>query len=543
MANRKRKAKKWRNLRHLREVAFVITRDRKLVVVFNAKAKTSAFFPQLNKMIIAENICPKVVKKYPILRQKLLDGAVIHESGHRLLTHPLEANFRDFEERSKYPNLAHLVINIVEDKRINHFMKARYRFDYGKRLAFRHRVIRDSCDTELKYMAEKGKIPKAQVVRLAGAMADIGLYGAKCDGLVGTFTPQMKKDLGKLLEILEGATYKRVRMDVVNACKAIYKILEPYATSDIENFGALCPSEIAGGELGKVISKALAKLIEKEGERLEKEAEEPAGETASGISGGVGTGDEIPAPEPDIDAYEEIVLRNKPEIERLLRKLKQIMSPNIARSDFQTRGRLMKGILAKAYAGSMSRSVSKIYHHTTLSYEKQRVAIYVLVDFSGSMNQTTAEDVVTIMNEVFGRWIEDKAYGIAVFGENRQKIKTFFEGYYNTRHRIGGISVNRWGTMLETSLNDALLMFNGINEDREKVLIVASDLCLGDEDESVKKMRELLRADVKIIFVKLCSSRPLPEIEAEKNVESVTVRNVQDLPSIFADVYIKTARG
>jgi len=142
MATKVKKSKQaLRNLRHLREIAFIITKDRKLVVVFDAKSPTSAYFPIFNKVVIAENICPEIIKKYPLLRQKLLDGAVIHESGHRLLTHPLEYEYKTWEQRQQFPNLAHACMNLNEDKRINVFMKSRYRFDYGKRLVFRHEVI------------------------------------------------------------------------------------------------------------------------------------------------------------------------------------------------------------------------------------------------------------------------------------------------------------------------------------------------------------------------------------------------------------------
>lgn len=543
-----------RNLRHLREIAFIITKDRRIVVNFDAKAPTSAYFPIFNKVIIAENICPEVVKKYPLLRQKLLDGAVIHESGHRLLTHPLENDYKNFEQRVIFPNLAHAVMNLVEDKRINRFMKSRYRFDYGKRLVFRHEVIRDGIETDVKSLAQKKEIAQAKVVQLIGALGNIGLYQADVTPLLKLFSVDkkkdlnMKRDLNIMLKMLENVQFKRVRRDVIRTCKDIYRILERYTISDLENFCVLLPSEIRGGTLAKNISDAMRKKLEAEGIALQKADEdakakgEKEGETQSGASAGIGTGDEIPAPEADYSHYEEIIIRNKPEIERLLRKLKQIMTPQITRADFQKRGRLMRGILAKAYVRSLSREVSRIYHHTSLQYEKQKVAIQILVDFSASMDKNVAEDIITILTEVFGNWLEDKAYSIGVFGENRQKIKTFFETFDKTRARIGGISVNSWGTMLETSLKDTIMMMNGINEDRKKILVVCSDFALGDEAEALKAFEQILRMDTKLIMVKLCNSRRLPTLEANKNVEVIDCRNIQDLPEIFADIYMKTAR-
>jgi len=539
-----------RNLRHLREIALIITKDRRLAVVFDNKSPTSAYFPIFNKMVIAENICPDVVKKYPLLRQKLLDGAVIHESGHRLLTHPLEANYKDFEGHVKFPNLAHSCMNLVEDKRINRFMKSRYRFDYGKRLVFRHEVIRDTIETDLKSMSLNNLIPDVKVVKLIGALGNIGLYNADASLITKDFDDDMKRDLQTMLKILDDVRFKRVRRDVIKAVKKVYYILEDYATSDLENFNILLPSEIRGGQLGKAISDLMMKKLEAEGIKLEKEAEEreaeaerqKRGETESGASAGIGTGDEIPSPEPNIEAYETIIARNKPEIERLLRKLKQIMTPQIVKADYQKRGRIMRGILAKAYTRSLVRTVSRIYHHSDLRYEKQRVAIQILVDFSASMNRTTAEDIITILTEVFGNWLEDKGYSISVFGENRQKIKTFFETFDKTRARIGGINVNSWGTMLETSLQDTIKMMNGIDGERKKILIVCSDFALGDESESLKAFEQILKMDVKLIMVKLCGYRRLPTLEDNKDVEVMECKNIEDLPEIFADIYMKIAR-
>lgn len=542
-----------RNLRHLREIAYIITKDRRLTVVFDAKAPTSAYFPIFNKMVIAENILPEVVKKYPLLRQKLLDGVVIHESGHRLLTHPLEADYKNLETRVKFPNLAHTCMNIIEDKRINRFMKSRYRFDYGKRLVFRHDVIRDGIETDMEFLMKKGELPKGKngqickVIALVGALGNIGLYNADISKFrTKYFDKDMEKDLKILLTELDRVKFKRVRRDVINSTKKMYYILEKYATSDLENFNILLPSEIRGGTLGKNISDAMRKKLEDEGitlqEEAEKEAKEKEGETESGASAGVGTGDEIPAPPSNYDHYEEIIIRNKPEIERLLRKLKQIMTPQITRADFQKRGRIMRGILAKAYVRSLRRDVSRIYHHTDLKFEKQKVAIQILVDFSASMDKNVAEDIITILTEVFGNWLEDKAYSIGVFGENRQKIKTFFETFDKTRARIGGINVNSWGTMLETSLQDTIRMMNGINEERKKILIVCSDFALGDEAESLKAFEQILKTDIKLIMVKLCSYRRLGTLEDNKDVEVMECKNIQDLPEIFADIYMKASR-
>lgn len=544
-----------RNLRHLREIAFIITKDRRIVVNFDAKAPTSAYFPIFNKVIIAENICPEVVKKYPLLRQKLLDGAVIHESGHRLLTHPLENDYKNFEQRVVFPNLAHAVMNLIEDKRINRFMKSRYRFDYGKRLVFRHEVIRDGIETDVKSLAQKKEIAQARVVQLIGALGNIGLYQADVTPLLKLFNVDkkkdlnMKRDLNIMLKMLENVQFKRVRRDIIRMCKDIYRILERYTISDLENFCVLLPSEIRGGTLAKNISNAMRKKLEAEGIALQKADEdakakaEQEGETQSGASAGIGTGDEIPAPESDYDHYEEIVVRNKPEIERLLSKMKQIQTPQVIRADFQKRGRLMRGILAKAYVRSLKREVSRIYHHTSLHYEKQKVEIQFLIDMSASMDKSTAEDVICILNEVFGNWLSDDSYGIIAFGENRQKIKSPYETFHKTRARIGGISVNSWGTMLATSLEDSLKMMSGIDGERAKILIVLSDFALGDEAEALKVFEQILKNDIKIIMVKLCSSRSLPTLEANKNVEVIEVRNVQDLPELFSQIYLKVAKA
>jgi len=527
-----------KTLKQLNDIALTITHDRRLTVRYEPKERTAYYEPLKNRITITSQALPKGVDKYPRIHNKLLDGLVSHECGHKVLTLPNYDRYKRFEEQQKWQQLAHVIVNIVEDKRVNYFIESRYRFDLGKRLRFVRDVTKDMGDKEIKYYDKAKLRGKNQGILLLGVIINKGLYECDISPIEAELKTEAKKEAEQLLELLEDAKFLRVKHDLIKTTKTMYDIIAKYIDSE-EGIGILIPTTFEEGELTGELSEALKKQLEKE-ERDLQEEEKLKEDLEKGVGAGKGTGEEIPAPEPKYDKYLGLVEQNSSEIQRLLNKLKLMVRPTIIRQNFQKRGRLMHGIVAKAYTTSLSRDVTKIYETNRCHFEKQKVAISVLIDFSGSMDFTTSCNVCTILNEVFGAWLEDKAYSLLVFGADYQKIKTFHESFSNTRARVGGISVDAGGTMAHEVLLEIARMYASCDPERHKILVLASDFSFGDETETHEAIKTISHLGVSILFVGLCSYSRMDSFATDVlNIYRTKIKDVVDLPELFLDVYMK----
>jgi len=250
------------------------------------------------------------------------------------------------------------------------------------------------------------------------------------------------------------------------------------------------------------------------------------------------TGVEIPSPEPDFAKYEELVSEVKPEIDRLLSKLKQILKPHTEQDIYQRQGRIMSNILARGYTQSMRRAVSNIYVKNTFKLEKEKISLGMLIDYSGSVDKETALKITTVLTEVFGNFVEDYGFAIGCFAEDCQKVKTFFEEFQNTRARIPNISVNPCGTRIHDILESFLKMFNSIHQERRKILVIASDFVVSDQDEAEKVIEQYAKAGIELIFMGFDNCANVKTFAKKVKARRSMIAQVEDLPERFLECYI-----
>lgn len=554
-----------KELDELRSLAISVTNDIRLKIIYDGESPTSWFHYGKNTVCLSLKPYPPYVHLNDRIAKKILDGSLCHELGHYKLGKSLVVYFEKWIERLKqhkrdFPQLASEIVNVNEDVRVDYFMEARYRFDIGKRRTFTKLVMKDVIETNLmksvkeaikkygiKEFEEKKKKAREQkefprVGIMWSIYVDEGKWGADCSFLWDLLNKEEKADMHEVLKLLKACRYKRLRIDVVNNMKAVYKIFKKHCKRDFELPPMLqfVPSTDGGklkGDISPELRKKLEELIKKEIEKEKLEEDLKKGQMA-----GEGTGDEIPTPEPDINKYAGIVRRNLPEIERLLRKLKKFVSPRMKRTIYQKRGRFMANLVARSYVNSMRRRVERVYIQNTTKFEKEKVNIAFLTDFSGSVDWNTALNITTILTEVFGRYVEDYGFSVAVFAENMQKVKTFFEMYQNTRARIGNISVNTWGTRIHDLLEAYLKMFNSIHEDRRKILCIASDFCFSDEEEAKKVIEQCIKHGIEVKFIGF--DEPKMDFADEvKGISRSQINNIHELPEVFLQVYIDIQKG
>lgn len=553
-------------LDEMRNLAIAITKDKRIRVKYIPEQPTSAFNMENFEISLSLQGYPDFVKTSPRLFRKILDGDMAHECGHLILTKPNWEFFNNWTTKIKrqrgFYKLAHEVCNIVEDKRVNHFIILRYRFDVGKRLLLANLILKDMIDNtiEKKQIAMSTILPKGENlgenetpniaiqagqqdgVYIVAILCNEGLYEAKCTELWNKLSPDARKDCETALKVLEGTKYQRVKLDIIRSCQTIYELIAKHLTADYTTKEYVVSRR--GGNIKGKISDRLRQLLEEEEEqeKAEEDKKKHLEDLARGSGAGEGTGEEIPAPEPDFEAYSKLLDECKPEISELLNQLKKKMKPRVQRDIFQKRGKMMSPIIPRIYTNSFRGTVRNVYLRTTTKFEKEQVAIQFWFDFSGSVSRREAEKITTILNEVFGHFVDDYGFSIGCFGADTQKVKTFFETFENTRARIGGISVNGGGTEVSVGLEASLRMFNTIKGERRKILVIASDFCFcGDEETKAEELiDQYAKAGIECIFIGFCDCENV-ETFANKvknlKVSRTRINQISELPQKFLNVY------
>jgi len=440
--------------------------------------------------------------------------------------------------------LAHKIVNLVEDKRVNYFMSERYRFDIGKRLSLANLIIKDTIETTLSNPKFEIKNIWGDAPLMMGILANEGLYEADCPKVWAKLSKKAKGDTKKALKVLDNVRFQRLRINLIKSCQEIYDLLEPYVIKTQEEMlKKLIPLRIKGDLKGNLSEELKGKLkamvkaeIEKEKEKAKQRLLE---DLLKGSGAGEGTGIEIPPPQSDFNAYQQLLDKNKPEIQKLLDLLKQRLKPIVQREIFRKRGRFMSQLLSKAYTNSLRQTVKNVYLNVKTRFEKERVAIGFLFDFSGSVSRTEANDITIILNEVFGHFVDDYGFSISCFGANSQRIKTFFETFNNTKARCGNIGVSPSGTEIHVLLEAYLKMFNAVDSDRRKILVIASDFYFGDDKEALDIISLYPRANVELIFLGFSNCRNV-DTWASNLVKArrTSIKTVSELPERFLEVYM-----
>lgn len=544
---KKRKYHFSKNLRDLRSLAVAITKNRKISINYDVKAKTSKYNPESDKIVLSLNPYPEFVQKHEVIGSKCLDADLGHECGHAMLSKPLSSYFNNWVTKIKrnrgFPVLAHHIVNLIEDKRVNYYIENRYRFDLGKRLTLANLIIKDTIETQLKNPKFQIKKIHGEAPLIVGILANEGLYEAEIPKIWKLLSKKAKQNTKKALTLMEQSKYMRLRIDLIKTCQQIYDLIVEFLDKeDMNKLKILVPSRMKGelkGKMSQELKAKLQELIKKEVEKAKQKAKEKLLEDLlKGMGAGQGTGKEIPTPEPDFNNYQQLLEKNKPEIQKLLDLLKQRLKPKVEREIFRKRGRFMSQLLSKAYTNSLRNVVKNVYVHVKTRYEKEKVAIGFLFDFSGSVDRTEANDITIILNEVFGHFVDDYGFSISCFGADSQKIKTFFETFKNTKARCGNIGVSAYGTEISVLLKAYLRMFNTVDHDRRRILVIASDFMFGDNQEALKIIPLYEKANIELIFIGFCNCRNV-DTWAKNLVKArrTKIKNVHDLPEMFLSVY------
>ena len=530
-------------LRELHNLMTSLTHDTTISLKIDDSEPTAYYTFKEHTMVITRQCLPMGIEEFPIVYRKLQDGLICHESGHVVKTKPMWERWVKWIKSKKNQKLAHAIFNIIEDKRVNCFMEMRYRFDVGKRLHLLRELTAKTWEpvAHAKYDTNKDKLSKGSI--LISGLAQKGLYEGDISWVLKDLTDEEKKNLDTLLGLLEGASHLQIPEKLLITAEEMYKILEPH--TDFRDITFLLHSMIQDGKIKGTVTPEIRKILE----AFEKKIRSKLNQRSKGkgkdakdkdderlLTAGTGTGSNIPAPTPNWHEYERLRNKNEPEIQRLLARLKKDLKPNVQNKTFQSRGRIMPGIIAKAYTSSLRRPVEDIYIRKETSLEKRKIAMAIVVDFSGSMSDVEAKDVLTILGETFGRWCEDYAFSIFTFSDTYQKIKTNFEQYANTKGRIGG-DINSGGTMLAACLKDVTKMIMCVEEDRTKMVVIASDFCLGDDSETKEVVKSMVDHGIKVIALGMCMGSQ----QSAKRFSDLYcfVKHPRDLPEKFIEIYEK----
>jgi len=540
-----------KNLWELRSIAQTITRNRKIKVKYDAKAENSCYNPETHEITLTLKPYPNYVKENRRIAEKILDADLGHECGHDVLSKPIWSFYNNWLTKIKrkrgYLRLAREIVNVVEDIRVNHFITLRYRHDIGKRLQLANLILKDVVDNQISKIPDEKWLKMGDATIMLGILVNEGIYEGDCSKAKQFLSESAKTDLNEALRLLEAVKYKRLKIDLLKTTQKTYELIAKYVKGDEYKLNSLIPAR-RGGKIVGEISQGLKERIEaqlkaEEAEEAKAELESLIKDLLKGGGAGEGTGEEISAPEPDFNHYSELLDRNKEEIRKLLDKLKQLLKPIVKREIFQKRGKIMAGLLAKSRVNSIRREVKNVYLSVKSRLEKEQVAIGFLIDFSGSVPRKTAENITTVLNEVFGKFVDDYGFSISVFGANSQKIKTFFETFQNTRARIGNISVDASGTEISQLLMSYLKMFNAIVGNRRKILVIASDFSFHDDDDARAIIKAFPLSNVELVFLGFGNwNRSDTWASDSVKARRTSISDITELPEAFLSVYLDVQR-
>ena len=546
-------------LQNLRNLAMTITRNPKITVNYNPKASNSSINLKTNDIILTLSIYPEFVQKNDVLASKILDADLGHETGHYIMTKPFtcyyEAFFRkcalDGEVNAK---IAHDIMNHIEDKRVNYYIINRYKYDVGKRLKFANIILGDASThywkTDGKEKLKDVKDCSVSIVALMfGVLCAKGLYNGDIKPIFDFFGKmkhgkELIEDTEKLLSLLNNSTFQRLRIDLMRTAQDMYCIFKKWLIAkDENNTNKFIHARANGKLIISMTSKEMREKLEeivKEEEEKQKDAQEKKkllnDLTKLGCVG-ESTGTEINAPEPNLTEYYQLVQKNQEYISKLLSELKKTLKPIVNREIFQRRGKMLNGLLGKVYANSLNREVKNVYINNSVNYEKEKVNIAFLFDMSGSVPYYLALDICTTLSEVFGKWLEDYAYSLSVFAKDCFRIKTFFETYENTKGRIGNLRIDRDATYINALLKSYIKQFNTIKEERRKILVVCSDMCLSDESEATELLKIYEKLKVNILFLTFGKVNE-DFIKQFPNAKHMYVKDIAELPTAFLQIYL-----
>ena len=558
-------------IKEIATVVGVVANDNTLSVKLDESGKACIDY-KAKKVTISDRCIPKCYRVHPALVRYFRLALAMHEAQHWAFMKDMVDDFTQWIESRKYPELGIMAVNIVDDYRGNTWLEETYAYDIGQRITWMNKAMLKAWKPHIAKMLRKA-IKDDDKNFLENPVNFVVHGGIQC-GILSVPTDEFANEwamwtgayppdeavaaVEKICEATWESKYK-CRETIFESYQEVYRLMEMFTRQkwkqkktangdtiiEVTNVPGGSPQQ--GGtpviDMGKIpVNYGGGAEVEGQKDAALKELEKLKGEEDSSgdeyqAHAGKGAGTEAPTPVPNEGVYQQLVMRNMPYIVSLLNKLKTLMQPRLDNLKYQKSGRLMTKMLGK-YATSR-RPVENIYQRKRFVLEKQKVALSLVVDLSGSMNTEDARNVLTIIAEVGGQWLSDSDTAIFVFGSEYQKIKAFGEQYRNTRARIGGVH-NLGGTMLAECLQTVHRMYRAQGNGRQKVCVIVSDFCLGDVEPTRKEMALMEKDDITFIGVGMCAS-DLNHVKSYTKENSTFINHVSELPGLFYDIYRRAA--
>ena len=528
----------------------------------------------LTKQNIAEP-----VRKHKDISFSLYKGLTAHECGHILWTTPVWTEEKKWMDRKHKCPLSKMVLNIIEDKRIDTKLMAMYRHSVGANILdwtkTEHLLWLYTKTVKFDKLKKEKTLDPAMppdgpefvnVCILCGSLfVDSKEVFKLIDKYFPKFPAEWKKDIELGIKTVEMARfYKQWRFFLEVAAENLFNIMKKYAPpggggggggGDGDGEGpdgqppggpprpGDGPPKIIKG--GGITPSIYPKPYGTEEPEIPPDYVPPPGDDDPG-EGKTGTPQKemrlTDSPVPNEPAYRARRDRLASIISRMKNRLKAEARPKYEQERWKRQGRMMQGIMALAYVNAPRTPMTNIYQSNIMRLEKSELTLSLVVDLSGSTPLQTMIDVLTIIAEVAGGWLPDHRWAIYAFGDSFQKIKNFEESYSNTKARIGGLDY-LGGTELATALQKVSDDYRTLKAPGPKVNIIVSDFELyGDDPERtrgmIKKMDEMGIRTICIAHDRsvadTAASARLAKSMCDKVVE---MPMLSDLPDKFFEVY------
>jgi hypothetical protein len=557
------------HLKNIYEIAFLMTKDKTWdIEINNYNPLNTAFIVyDTHHITLTNQLFPIGLSKYPSIYLKMFDGELAHEIGHELITKVHNANYSKLMSLMQYSELAKSIKNIIEDKRVNYFIKLRYASDFGLRLGLLLRIIGDSTEKTNKKPEIALKLMYAKEKDFASYLLNLivrkSLYEADLTQEEKELSSEQLTDYKTIIALLEKAKLQRVSNDLMNTFKQFYNIVAKYIKPDNPNRDKNVKDFIPknnGGKMELELSED-TKEVKDEKEKQEKEAEtnqakEQEKEEAEKLKQKmkekleemenkktISEGSEIPAPKANRISYKKLVSKNQHLITELLNHLKQLSKPTTKRTYFKKNGILMNGILSNAYVQSLAHPVDNIYMNNEKEETKQKIAICLSFDSSGSVDREKLLDVMTITTEALGQYLKDNEFALNNFATDIQRIKTFGETYETTKARIPMLDCGYDNNIMIIHLLESnIRQFNKIASDYKKIQVIVSDFALLIPETRFNPVIEkMLNANIQPVFIGIDSWRNYINdyMANDKRVKRIGVNRMEELPALFIKIILE----
>jgi len=522
-------------LDELRSLAVSITNQPDLIVKISDTEPVSYILD--NTITLTTRTIPKNIDDIDI-KMRILDGEIIHESIHYLISHPIRREAERFIDSKRDYTLAWLVVQLVEDTRVYNYGRLRYPYDFNIRLELLRDILRDSdIEVNRRYRSLKNN------ERYLIALIQRTLFNKKTI-LYNTLNSKQRKSIERVRRLLDSNKHIFSPDRLYDLYEKIYSIL----SDNIDRREEIQIEQIPyyGGDLKYNTKKldTLKKKIEHIQTAIQRRDIEKKGDPLKNIQiydsigAGSGEGLRLPSPKPDREDYLRRYYRLEHIVKEILRRLRTNQYIKLEKEEFRKKGRMMSEIVSKYYPLSLTRKIENIYEGYIETLKSRPMKIAIIVDISASMNLDMSKDLLVILTEVFGRYLRESDFMILAYTSDYYKIKSLEESYKNTRYRIGGLHDQR-GTVLYNPLLETYRIFKSLRQYR-RIVIIGSDFEIEKREDTANLIRQMERDNIDIIGIAYGKI----SFNIDKTIRRYRIVNdLSLLPHYFIDLLEEVLRG